>query len=69
MFDINSGKHKSCLTQNAQDSNGDGQAALDASTWRSQEAITEIDITASADLVAGSKFSLFGILPRMVAVP
>jgi hypothetical protein len=66
MFDINSGKYKSCLTQNAQDSDGDGQVALDASTWRSQEAITEIDISASADLVAGSKFSLFGILPRMV---
>jgi hypothetical protein len=69
MFDINSGKHKSCLSQNAQDSNGDGQAASNVSMWRSQEAITEIDITASADLVAGSKFSLFGILPRMVAVP
>ena len=67
MFDINSGKHKTCLTTNAQDSNGDGQIALDASVWRNQAAITEIDISASADIVIGSQFSLFGILPRMVA--
>jgi hypothetical protein len=67
MFDINSGKYKSCLTTNAQDSDGDGQAALDASVWRNQAAITEIDISASADIVIGSQFSLFGVLPRMVA--
>ena len=67
MFDINSGKYKSCLTTNAQDSDGDGQAALDASTWRNTAAISEIDISASSDLKSGSMFSLFGVLPRMVA--
>ena len=67
LFDINSGKYKSCLTTNAQDSNGDGQVALDASVWRNQAPISEIDISASADLKSGSMFSLFGILPRMVA--
>ena len=67
MFDINSGKYKSCLTTNAQYSDGTGQAALDASTWRNTAAISEIDISASSDLKSGSMFSLFGVLPRMVA--
>ena len=52
----------------AQDSNGDGTVAIRATTWRSVAAITEIDIVAgTGDLLAGSMFSLFGVLPRMVA--
>ncbi len=68
MFDINSGKYKSVLGRHAQDSDGDGRTAIEADTWKSQAPISEIDITASGgNLLAGSSFSLFGILPRMVA--
>ena len=73
MFDINSGKYKSTVVQNgsALTTNGsDGKAELVASTWKSQAPLTEIDIAASLygyDINAGSMFSLFGVLPRMVA--
>jgi len=68
IFDINSGKYKSVVGSEAQDSNGDGTVAIRATTWRSVAAITEIDIVAgTGDLLAGSMFSLFGVLPRMVA--
>jgi hypothetical protein len=66
LFDINSGKYKSALIQTAGDLDGSGFVQLRAATWPSQAPITELDISASADLMAGSKFSLFGVLPRMV---
>ncbi len=68
LFDINSGKYKSVVTQAAADSDGDGFARMGADTWKSQAAITEIDLVpGSGNLLAGSSFSLFGVLPRMVA--
>ncbi len=69
IFDINSGKYKSCLSQGAGDFDGDGEVRIEASTWKSQASITEIDITQlfGEDHLAGSSFSLFGVLPRMVA--
>ena len=70
IFDINSGKYKSAVAQNASDWDGEGKVQLTAGTWKSQAAITEIDIYASSfgyDINAGSMFSLFGVLPRMVA--
>jgi hypothetical protein len=69
IFDINSGKYKSCLSQGAGDFGGDGEVRIEASTWKSQASITEIDITQlfGEDHLAGSSFSLFGVLPRMVA--
>ena len=68
IFDINSGKYKSVVGSEAQDSNGDGTVALRATTWKSQAPISEIDIVAgTGNLLAGSMFSLFGVLPRMVA--
>tara|TARA_R110000824_G_scaffold345869_2_gene532578 strand:- start:486 stop:1076 length:591 start_codon:yes stop_codon:yes gene_type:complete len=70
LFDINSGKYKSAVAQNASDWDGEGKVQLTAGTWKSQAAITEIDIYASSfgyDITAGSMFSLFGVLPRMVA--
>ena len=68
IFDINSGKYKSVLGSEAQDSDGDGTVAIRATTWKSQAPISEIDIVATTgDLKAGSMFSLFGVLPRMVA--
>ena len=68
LFDINSGKYKSVVTQAAADSDGDGFVRMGAGTWKSQAAITEIDLVpGSGNLLAGSSFSLFGVLPRMVA--
>ena len=68
LFDINSGKYKSVVTQAAADSDGDGFVRMGAGTWKSQAAITEIDLVPGAgNLLAGSSFSLFGVLPRMVA--
>jgi hypothetical protein len=69
LFDINSGKYKSGITQVASDADGSGNVALTATTWKSQAPITEIDIidAGTANFLDGSTVSLFGILPRMVA--
>ncbi len=68
LFDINSGKYKSVIAQSADDRDGAGYVALFASTWQSQAAITEIDLTGvGVTLLAGTRIDLFGILPRMVA--
>tara|TARA_R110002110_G_scaffold228263_2_gene443661 strand:+ start:212 stop:808 length:597 start_codon:yes stop_codon:yes gene_type:complete len=68
LFDINSGKFKSAIAQIANDMNGSGYMAIVANTWKNQSAITEIDLTdySGDDIAAGSKFSLFGILPSML---
>ena len=69
IFDINSGKYKSGVWQTAADSDGDGYVFLHSATWKNQAAITEIDLSPfnGTNLVAGSRFDLFGVLPRMVA--
>ena len=68
LFDINSGKYKSGVTMSAADSDGDGEVLINGITWLSQAPITEIDLTTyTDDFVAGCTFSLFGVLPRMVA--
>ena len=68
MFDINSGKFKNTMSQSANDEDGSGYAEINTTIWESQAPITEIDILGwTADWKAGSMFSLFGILPRMVA--
>jgi len=69
LFDINSGKYKSGMTQVASDQDGSGYVNLNAATWKSQAPITEIDITdnSAANFANGSTVSLFGVLPRMVA--
>tara|TARA_R100001530_G_scaffold45575_1_gene34348 strand:+ start:62 stop:496 length:435 start_codon:yes stop_codon:yes gene_type:complete len=68
LFDINSGKHKSAQVQVANDMNGSGYVALMGNTWKNQAAITEIDLVdyGGDNIAAGSRFDLFGILPRMV---
>ena len=66
-FDINSGKYKTVLSRYAADTSGSGNVGLNAGTWENQSAITEIDYSTSSNFLAGSTFSLFGILPRMVA--
>ena len=69
IFDINSGKYKTAITRNSSDRNGAGEVWLVAGTWESQAAITEIDFYAytTHNLKSGSRFDLFGVLPRMVA--
>jgi len=68
IFDINSGKYKSVLPQSAADWDGSGWVEMNATTWKSQAPITEIDIVnRSGSHAVGSTFSMFGILPRMVA--
>ena len=67
MFDINSGKYKSATTTNAGDRDGSGAVLMYGYTWENQAAVTEIDINNSANHLSGSMFSLFGVLPRMVA--
>ena len=65
--DINSGKYKSVLCQGACDMNGSGNANVFGSVWKNQDPIIEIDLIDDTGFVAGSRFDLFGILPRMVA--
>ena len=68
LFDINSGKYKSGVCQTANDMDGSGSARVTGLTYTKQAAITEMTIgTGSPYLRAGSSFSLFGVLPRMVA--
>ncbi len=71
LFDINSGKYKTGFASGgagAHDST-DSYITLYTATWRSQAAVTQIDLYSRnlGNLVAGCKFSLFGILPRMVS--
>ena len=69
LLDINSGKYKSSTGQVANDMDGSGYVALVANAWENQGPITEIDLTdySGDNIAAGSMFSLFGVLPRMVA--
>ena len=70
IFDINSGKYKSSITQWASDKDGTGSQTIGmyAFTWENQAAITEIDLNMwVGNYNAGTIISLFGILPRMVA--
>jgi len=67
IFDINSGKYKSVIVKSAADNSNPDLVWMQAGVWKSQAAITEIDITAQGTFAAGSMISLFGVLPRMVA--
>tara|TARA_R110002110_G_scaffold283536_1_gene497734 strand:- start:1230 stop:1823 length:594 start_codon:yes stop_codon:yes gene_type:complete len=68
LSDINSGKYKSAQVKIANDMNGSGYVAVVANVWKNQAAITEIDLVdfSGDNIAAGSRFDLFGILPRMV---
>jgi hypothetical protein len=68
-FDINSGKYKSAIGQNASDRDGAGNIYCNAWTFKSQAPVSSILINESSGdgYTAGSMFSLFGVLPRMVA--
>ena len=67
-FDINSGKYKTAVSQVANDQNGAGSVALFANTWRNPAPLTTIKIWPDTNnWKAGSRFDLFGVLPRMVS--
>ena len=67
-FDINSGKHKTIISFSGSDRNGAGEVRGTVSTWKSQAVVTEIDIIPQAgDHLSGSRFDLWGVLPRMVS--
>jgi len=68
IYDINSGKWKTATYWNA-GSTGDTDAKVQSGmhVWNSQAAITEIDIITGDNWTAGSRFDLFGVLPRMVS--
>ena len=70
LSDINSGKYKLSRFQGAQDGDGSGFIKTGAVIWYNQSPITEIDLVGwqgSYDIKSGSRFDLFGVLPRMVA--
>ncbi len=70
IFDVNSGKHKSTLCSFADDRYNEANSTVGvfSGTWKKDQAINELDITAygSQSFVAGSRFDLYGVLPRMV---
>ena len=68
LSDINSGKYKSAQVKIANDMNGSGYVAVVANVWKNQAAITEIDLVdySGDNIAAGTRFDLFGILPKMV---
>jgi hypothetical protein len=68
IFDINSGKYTSFMTLPAGDGGTENWVALLADTYKSQAPVSSVDFTAiDGTFAVGSQFSLFGILPRMVA--
>jgi hypothetical protein len=67
-FDINSGKWKNMFSQSAGDLDGSGDAFMAHNVIQTQAAISSIEINdgAGAGWSIGSRFDLFGVLPRMV---
>ena len=73
-FEINSGKYKSIMSEWGKDTNASGgQVGMNSITWAdtsdgmlSTNYLYEIDLyPANGSFVSGSKFDLFGTLPRM----
>jgi len=67
IFDINSGKWKTVTAQCAAHDSNPATIWMEAGIWKSQAAITEIDVSITGTWAAGSRCDLFGVLPRMVA--
>ena len=72
LHDINSGKFKVTDTVGGCNMRGTGTANFISTLWLNQSAITSLVISESggsgyASVMAGSRFDLFGVLPRMVS--
>ena len=65
-FDINSGKYTSLSTKSASHGGNPETVWMTEGIWKSQAAVTEIDLVTTSGFAAGSRFDLFGVLPRMV---
>jgi len=68
LFDINSGKYTTALTQWAGDDGGSGTVGMAGVTVLTQAPVTEIDLywLSGGDFEIGTRVDLFGVLPRMV---
>jgi len=72
IYDINSGKAKTCLSQHGGASVGastgvTGYSSMDGNVMYKQDPITEIDVLAGGFYFrTGSRFDLYGVLPKMV---
>lgn len=69
LFDVNSGKYTGVSMQAAGDRDGGGTVTLPTGTWLKQDAVKEIQFFAdyASGFLTGSRWDLFGVLPRMVA--
>ena len=68
ILDINSGKNTTSISHSATDKSGSGYVRFTVNRWNSQAAVTEIDLLAwTGDWKDGSRFDLWGVLPRMVS--
>lgn len=67
--DINSGKYQTMISQSASDLDGSGYCAMYSNIIRTQVPISSISVHdgAGTGWTIGSRFDLFGILPRMVS--
>jgi len=67
--DINSSKYKTMISQSASDLDGSGYCAMYSNVIRTQAPISSISVHdgAGTGWTIGSRFDLFGILPRMVS--
>tara|TARA_X000001382_G_scaffold113706_1_gene91681 strand:+ start:270 stop:878 length:609 start_codon:yes stop_codon:yes gene_type:complete len=71
IWDVNSGKAKTCISQHGGTSSGastglTGYVSVEGNVMYKQEPITEIDIlTGGYYFRSGSRFDLYGILPKM----
>ena len=68
IYDINSGKYKMGIQRFADSRSASGYVGTEVSCWTKQEAISEIDLIDynGNAFAAGSRYDLFGVLPRMV---
>ena len=66
--DINSGKYTTNSVRYAADEDhNNSEVGVYGNMWREISVLTELDIFTNGDLLAGSRFQLFGLLPRMVS--
>ena len=67
-FDVNSGKYKSFMVENASDYDGAGVVQITGGSYKTQAPISSILFKSdSGNILDESRFDLFGVLPRMVA--
>ena len=68
LYDINSGKYKMGVMKSSDVRSASGYVISGINCWTSQESISEIDLIDyyGNAFATGSRYDLFGVLPRMV---